>query len=85
MERHHFENELQMLKKRLLHMGSAVEERVQVAVQALIERRPELSDQVIAGDTEINELQIEIDDRCLKLLALQAPMASDLRLITAAT
>src|SRR4051812_37192519 len=84
MERHHFDNEMQALKARLLRMGSVVEERVQAAVQALIERRPELADQVIAGDVEVNELQIEIDDRCLKLLALQAPMASDLRLITAA-
>jgi phosphate transport system protein len=84
MERHHFEEELQALKHRLLNMGALVEERVHQAIQALIERRPESVDRIIAGDQDVNDLQIEIDDRCLKLLALQQPMASDLRLITAA-
>lgn len=84
MERHHFEEDLQTLKNRLLTMGALVEDRVRQAVVALIERRPELAEKVIAGDHEINDLQIEIDDRCLKLLALQQPIASDLRLITAA-
>ena len=84
MERHHFEGELQGLKNRLLNMGALVEERVELAVRALMERRPELADRVVAGDHEVNDLQIEIDDRALKLLALQAPMASDLRLITSA-
>lgn len=84
MERHHFEEELQALKNRLLNMGALVEERVHQATFALIERRPEVIDRVIAGDQDVNDLQIEIDDRCLKLLALQQPMASDLRLITAA-
>jgi phosphate transport system protein len=84
MERHHFEDELRVLKNRLLSMGALVEERVRQAVQALMERRPELCQAVIAGDQEVNGLQIEIDDRSLKLLALQQPMASDLRLITAA-
>jgi phosphate transport system protein len=84
MERHHFEEELRALKNRLLSMGALVEERVRQAVHALIERRPELCQEIIAGDQEVNDLQIEIDDRALKLLALQQPMASDLRLITAA-
>jgi phosphate transport system protein len=84
MEPRHFEVELQALKNRLLKMGALVEERVHVAMQALMERRMEAAEAVVAGDAEINELQIEIDDRCLKLLALQNPMASDLRLITAA-
>jgi phosphate transport system protein len=84
MERHHFEDELRGLKNRLLSMGALVEERVRQAVQALMERRPEPCEAVIAGDHEVNTLQIEIDDRALKLLALQQPMASDLRLITAA-
>src|SRR5437773_11338824 len=84
MERHHFEFELQALKNRLLSMGALVEDRVDQAVVALMERRPEMVEKIIAGDDEVNELQIEIDDRCLKLIALQQPMASDLRLITAA-
>ena len=84
MEPRHFEMELQSLKNRLLGMGALVEERVHSAMQALMERRIEAAEAIIAGDAEVNDLQIEIDDRCLKLLALQNPMASDLRLITAA-
>jgi phosphate transport system protein len=84
MERHHFEEDLQALKNRLLNMGALVEERVHQAILALIERRPEVTERIIAGDQDVNDLQIEIDDRCLKLLALQQPMASDLRLITSA-
>ena len=84
MEPRHFEVELQALKNRLLKMGALVEERVHVAMQALMERRVEAAEAVVAGDAEVNDLQIEIDDRCLKLLATQNPMASDLRLITAA-
>jgi phosphate transport system protein len=84
MERHHFEFELQALKNRLLSMGALVEDRVHQAIVALMERRPDAAEKIIAGDDEVNELQIEIDDRCLKLIALQQPMASDLRLITAA-
>jgi len=84
MEPRHFEAELQALKNRLLGMGALVEERVHLAMQALMERRIEAAESIVAGDAEVNDLQIEIDDRCLKLLALQNPMASDLRLITAA-
>ncbi len=84
MERHHFEEGLGAIKQRLLGMGGQVEVRLTEAIQALMERRPELAERVARGDGEINRLQVEIDDRCLKLLALQQPMASDLRFITAA-
>ena len=84
MVERHFDDDLKSLKNRLLNMGALVEERVHLAVQALIERRLETAEEVARGDQEVNDLQIEIDDRCLKLLALQQPMATDLRLITAA-
>ncbi len=84
MERHHFEDDLQLLKQTLLRMGGLVEERVHQAVVSLMERREDAALKVVAGDREVNDLQIEIDDRCLKLLALQQPMATDLRLLTAA-
>jgi phosphate transport system protein len=84
MERHHFEEDLQVLKKRLLEMGALVEQRVHQAISALMERRPEAAEEVSQADQDVNDLQIEIDERCLKLLALQNPMATDLRLITAA-
>ena len=84
MERHHFETDLQALKNRPLNMGALVEERVHGAIQALMERNLEAAEAIAHGDEEVNALQIEIDDRCIKLLALQQPMASDLRLITSA-
>jgi phosphate transport system protein len=84
MERHHFETELQALRNQLLTMGGLVEERVHRAVQALIHRKEEEAKRIIATDKEINDLQIDIDDRCLRLLATQTPLAVDLRLITSA-
>jgi len=84
MERFHFEEELQALKHRLLNMGALVEDRVHRAVHALMDRDVDDAAAVAAGDQEVNDLQIEIDDRCIKLLALQQPMATDLRLITSA-
>jgi phosphate transport system protein len=84
MERHHFENELQALKNRLLTMGGLVEERVHQAIHALVHRSEEEAERVIAADKEINDLQIDVDERCIKLLATQTPLASDLRLITVA-
>ncbi|HEY6548113.1 MAG TPA: phosphate signaling complex protein PhoU [Vicinamibacteria bacterium] len=84
MERHHFEDELQQLKNRLLEMGALVEDRVHRAVHSLIDRTVEEAEVIIASDRQINDLHIEIDDRCLKLLATQTPLAGDLRLITSA-
>lgn len=84
MERHHFEEELQALKQRLLNMGALVEERIHQAILALLEHRQDLAEQVVSGDRQVNDLQVEIDDRCLKLLALQQPVGVDLRLITSA-
>jgi phosphate transport system protein len=83
MERHHFETELAALRNQLLTMGGLVEERVHRAIQSLIHRREDEARR-IATDKEINDLQIDIDDRCLKLLATQTPLAIDLRLITSA-
>src|SRR6058998_3823893 len=68
-ERHHFEEELQALKNRLLNMGALVEERVHDATHALIERRLDTAERIIGSDQDVNDLQIEIDERCLRLLA----------------
>ncbi|MCC7009157.1 MAG: phosphate signaling complex protein PhoU [Acidobacteria bacterium] len=85
-ERHvrHFQEELEVLKARLLEMGGLAEAHVRTAMQALIDRDVPAIDQVLASDAEINQLHIEIDDRCVKLLALHQPMAVDLRAIVAA-
>lgn len=80
----HFQEELEHLKERLLEMGGLAEDRVRLAVRALVERQDALVDDVLAGDQPINELHIEIDSRCVKLLALHQPMAVDLRAILSA-
>lgn len=80
----HLQEELDVLKTRLLEMGSLAEERVRRAVEGLADRAFDLIDGVVSGDEPINELHIEIDDRCLKILALQQPMAADLRAVMAA-
>jgi len=80
----HFQEELDVLKSRLLEMGGLAEQRVRRAVQGLAEREHELIESVLVGDEPINALQLEIDDRCLKLLALHQPMATDLRAVMAA-
>jgi phosphate transport system protein len=84
MERSHFQTELEGLKERLLTMGGLAEDRVRMAMHALVDRDPALIEEVLAGDTALNTLHIEIDDLCFKLLALHQPMAADLRAITAA-
>ena len=81
----HFQEELEVLQERLLAMGGFAEERVREAVRALASRDAALADAVLAGDEPINDLHVEIDDRCFKLLALHQPMAADLRTIVAAT
>ncbi|MGQ9560231.1 MAG: phosphate signaling complex protein PhoU [Candidatus Oleimicrobiaceae bacterium] len=83
MERH-FHEQLQELRATLTQMASMVEEAIRKAVDALIERDKGLAQEVIVGDDTINDMEIAIDEQCLKLLALQQPMASDLRFVTSA-
>jgi phosphate transport system protein len=80
----HFQEDLDALKDRLLTMGGLAEERVREAVRGLMERDHAALDLVLSGDEPINDLHMEIDDRCFKLLALHQPMAADLRVIVAA-
>jgi phosphate transport system protein len=80
----HFQEELEGLQARLLEMGGLAEERVRAAVNGLVARDTTLIDKVMRGDEPVNELHIEIDNRCFTLLALHQPMASDLRSIVAA-
>ncbi|HEY7789335.1 MAG TPA: phosphate signaling complex protein PhoU [Vicinamibacterales bacterium] len=80
----HFQEELDLLKKRLLEMGGLAEEHVRRVVEGLVERVPASLDEVLIGDAPLNTLQIEIDNRCFTLLARFQPMAVDLRTIMAA-
>jgi len=84
MERH-FEQELEELKGRLLWMGSLAERAVHQSVQAILESNEMLTQKVIKEEAAINELQLEIDERVMQLLALHQLMAVDLRFVLAAT
>ncbi|MBI4390327.1 MAG: phosphate signaling complex protein PhoU [candidate division NC10 bacterium] len=79
-----FERELQTLRERLLVMGGLAETMLHKSIKALVDRDEALVQAVLAHEEEIDLLCIEIDDRCLTLLALRQPMASDLRFIAAA-
>ncbi len=80
----HFEQELEKLKAKLLEMSALVESAVYRSVQGVVEKNEDLAQQVLRNEGRINQLEIEIDDMAISLLALQAPLAADLRLVTAA-
>jgi phosphate transport system protein len=82
MERH-FHGELRELKDKILSMGGFVEKALEEAVQGLVKREPERFKLVHRWEAEINRAHIEIDEICLQLLARQAPLAQDLRLVLA--
>jgi len=80
----HFQEEMNELKKTLLHMGSLVETMIHLAVKALVDRNADLAKEIFVTEEEVNKIQIDVDDRCLKLIALHQPTATDLRFITSA-
>lgn len=80
----HFEQELEKLKSKLLEMGALVENAVYRSVQGVVEKDENLAQQVLKNETRVNELEIEIDELAIALLALQQPVAADLRLVTVA-
>lgn len=79
--RRRFSQDLEDLKIEVLRMGAWTESALRRALQALLERDSDLAAEVIEGDQEIDLLEVEIDQRCLRLLALDQPMARDLRFI----
>jgi phosphate transport system protein len=83
MERQ-FDEELKTLKEKLLEMAGRAEESIAIAVKGLKDRKEELAQEVLKKEETINLLEIEIDELCMRLLALRQPMASDLRFITSA-
>jgi phosphate transport system protein len=80
MERHFHEN-LRAVEDRLAVMGALVESRTRDAIAVLRDRRPDLAATVASGDSPVNDLEVEVDDLCLKLLALHQPVGSDLRTV----
>ena len=81
MERHFHEELRRSDQSRGRHGGARRRPRARDALTALIERRADLAVQVAAGDADVNELELEIDDLCMKFLATQGPLAADLRLV----
>jgi len=76
-----FHQEIQQLKMNILQMAALTERALEKSVQALLRRDIQTAQEVIDGDREINLLEVEIDRHCLRLLALDQPMARDLRFI----
>ena len=82
MERHR-DQDLEQIRKTLLRMGGLVERQIREVMQALVERDEMRADAVIRMDDEVDQLQKEIDAQCSRMLALQQPMATDLRFLVA--
>ena len=80
----HYEGQLRILKEKLLLIGHKAEIAIADATRALIERKPSLAQRVIDDDDQVDQLELEIDDICLEILAREQPVASDLRFITTA-
>jgi len=81
MTRHAFEEQLDVLHRKLLTMGTLVEEAIHKSIKSLVERDMMLAEQVITSDPVINDLEQEIQSECFRLIALQQPVGSDLRLL----
>ena len=83
MERY-FDSELKELKEKILNMSAMVEEAMNNSLKAFMERKETIAQQVIDNDKVIDMLELEIDDLCIRILALYQPQAGDLRFIAAA-
>lgn len=79
----HLQKEIEKLKKSILHLGAEVEESVRLAVKAIDNRDAALADRVINTDNDIDQAEVDLEEDCLKVLALHQPVAIDLRFIIA--
>ena len=84
MQRQHLDEELNHLKEMILRMGGLVEQQVQGSIRALVERDSDLARRIIQNDRSVNALDVEVDESCIEVLALQQPTARDLRFVTTA-
>jgi phosphate transport system protein len=80
----HLQRELEGLKKSLFHLSSLVEENLKTALRAVDEGDSALAARVVEADTEIDRLEVQVEEDCLKILALHQPVAVDLRYLVAA-
>ena len=79
-----FDEELRLLKERVLRIGSLVEAAIRNSVNSLVKRNSDLARKVIENDHKVNAFDVEIDEECIRLIALRQPKAKDLRFITTA-
>lgn len=79
----HFQRELDKIKKMILSLGAIVEQRVERIKQAIEDRNVDIAKEVIHLDYEIDEMEVEIEEECLKVIALHQPVATDLRFLVA--
>jgi len=77
----HFQRELEKIKKSILSLGALVEDRVRLAIKSIEKRDAAIAEQVVNMDYEIDEMEVEIEEECLKVLALHQPVAVDLRFL----
>src|SRR5678815_502647 len=82
MERH-FERDIDALKEQVLLMGGRAEQLVRKSIESLVRRDTDLASAAFDDDRQIDRLEIEIEERCIRLFALQQPLATDLRFIMA--
>jgi phosphate transport system protein len=80
----HYEKELQVLKDGLIYLGALTERAIQAAMKSLLQRDSDIARNVITADKEIDKLDAELEERCIRILALRQPAAIDLRFITTA-
>ena len=80
----HFHDELEILKQTLLAMGGLVEDQIRRVMRALTDRDDTVAQEVIDRDRQVNAYDVEVDEKCVELLALHQPKARDLRFITTA-
>ena len=80
----HIERQIEQLKEKILRVGTLVEEAISKSITALINRDSHLAQRVMASDEEIDRMEVEVEEECLKILALYQPVAADLRFVVAA-
>jgi phosphate transport system protein len=80
----HYEKELQEIKSGLIYLGALTEKAIYAAMKSLLDRNTDLAEKVIKDDCEIDMLDEELEERCIRILALRQPTAIDLRFITTA-
>ncbi len=80
----HYERELKEVKNGLIYLGALTEKAIQAAMKSLLERDSDLARRVVVDDDQIDTIDMELEEKCIRLLALRQPAARDLRFITTA-